>query len=146
MARVIAGIVGVVALVAIVLVVVNPFGETEEEKALTAVCSAKADIQTKVDELKMITPASFTTQGVQDAVSAIGDDLRTIQDSLPTLTDDARTQVKAANDKFRSQFVSLASQIARSITAEDAAAQLKTAFADLADSYKQAYDSVQCPD
>lgn len=145
MGRVVFAIVGVVAVVAIVLVVVNPFAESEQDKALTAVCSAKADIQKQVDSLKTLTPATFTTQQVQDAVKAIGDDLSTIQDNLPTVTEQSRSQITTANQRFRAEFLNVAGQVARSITAKDAAAQLKSSFADLASAYQQAYQSVKCP-
>lgn len=133
-----------VALVAMAALALSACGESKEEKALTAVCTAKADIQAQVDDLKMLTPGTFTTTKVQDGVQAIGDDLRTIQDNLPTLSDSARQQVKSANETFRSEFASVGVEIAKTISAEDAAAQLKQSFADLAAAYEQAFASVQC--
>lgn len=145
MGRIVFAILGVVALVAIVLVIVNPFAESEEEKALTAVCNSKVEIQKQVDSLKSITPATFTTQEVQDSITAIGDELGVIRENIPTLADDVRADVQAANQKFRSSFLSITAQVAKTLSAEDAAAQLKQAFTELATAYGQAFASVKCP-
>ena len=42
-------------------------GESSEEKAQNTVCDAREDISTQVDDLKAITPATFTTDAVSRA-------------------------------------------------------------------------------
>ncbi|MBI5310616.1 MAG: hypothetical protein HZB14_06260 [Actinobacteria bacterium] len=120
-------------------------GESKEEKALNAVCSAKAGIETAVGDLKAITPATFTSQQVQNSIQSIRDDLSTIQENVPALSDSARQQVQTANQQFRSELTAVAAEILKTLSAQDAATKLQQSFTDLAAAYEQAYASVQCP-
>lgn len=41
-------------------------GESDEEKAQTQVCDARADLKTQVDDLAALTPATATAEGVEE--------------------------------------------------------------------------------
>ena len=77
-------------------------GESSEEKAQTTVCDARADISAQVDDLKAITPATFSTDAVSKSLSAIQSDLSDIRGAQSDLSDDRRQQVEDATKTFTS--------------------------------------------
>jgi hypothetical protein len=130
-----------------VLALVLPLGacgDSQEEKAQAAVCSARDDISKQVDELKSLTPATLTTDAVRENVGAIRKDLADIQDARANLSDDRRQEVEAANKTFSSEVRGIAGEALQSISASDAKTQLTAAAQKLADSYKQSFAKVDC--
>jgi hypothetical protein len=130
-----------------VLALVLPLGacgDSQEEKAQAAVCSARDDISKQVDELKSLTPATLTTDAVRENVGAIRKDLADIQDARGNLSDDRRQEVEAANKAFSSEVRGIAGEALQSISASDAKTQLTAAAQKLADSYKQSFAKVDC--
>jgi uncharacterized phage infection (PIP) family protein YhgE len=119
-------------------------GKSEEEKATDQVCSARDDIAKQVDQLKGLTLTTATTDQVRNNLKAIRDDLAKITDARTNLSDKQRTQVEQANDAFRSQVAQIASTVAKSSSIEKASAQLKTAFNDLAASYRNTFGKIDC--
>jgi hypothetical protein len=130
-----------------VVVLVLPFaacGESQEEKAQAAVCDARDDIAKQVDELKSLTPATFTTDALRENVGAIRKDLADIKDARGDLSDERRQQVEAANQAFSSQVEGIAREALKSISASDAKTQLTAAAQQLADSYQQSFAKISC--
>ena len=119
-------------------------GESDEEKAKTDVCDARDDIQANVEELRNLTLGTATLDRIQSNLSAIEDDVRKIADAQGDLSDSDKEQVEKANQAFRSKLQSLAGEVGRSRSLEDAAQQLKSAFASLAETYRQAFTPVNC--
>jgi hypothetical protein len=119
-------------------------GESDEEKAQSKVCDAKADIGNQVDELKSLTPATVTTDAVTENLSAIKTDLQDISDAQSDLSSDRRSEVEAANKAFTSSIQEIASQLGRSLSASDAKAGVVTALNQLAASYQKAFAPVNC--
>jgi hypothetical protein len=119
-------------------------GESSEEKAQTAVCDARDDIAEEVGELKAITPATFTTDDVTESLQSIQSDLSEIRDAQADLSDDRRQQVESANKAFAGQVEDAVTQVARSITAQDAADQVTQALQQLATGYEEAFSRVDC--
>jgi uncharacterized phage infection (PIP) family protein YhgE len=119
-------------------------GQSDEEKATDQVCSARDDIAKQVDQLKGLTLTTATTDQVRNNVKAIRDDLAKIADARANLSDNQRTQVEQANDAFRSELGNIAATVARSTSIEEASAQLKAAFNDLAATYKQTFGQIDC--
>jgi hypothetical protein len=129
--------------VALVALVVG-CGESKSDKALADVCAARDDISKQVDQLKNMTISSATKSQVTDSLQAIRDDLSKIGDARGDLSDDRRQQVDAANTKFASSVRATLLDVGKTTSLEDASTQLKNAFARLADSYKQAFGSIDC--
>lgn len=119
-------------------------GESAQQKAEKQVCSARSDIQKQVNELKALTPGAATADGVKGNLNAIRDDLKKIADAQPQLNDQRKAQVKAANDKFVSEFQSVVSDFGQSLSASGAQAQLQTALHQLAAAYQSAFAKVDC--
>jgi outer membrane murein-binding lipoprotein Lpp len=119
-------------------------GQSEEEKATDQVCSARDDIAKQVDQLKGLTLTTATTEQVRNNVTAIREDLAKIADARADLSDEQRTQVEQANDAFRSEVGNIAATVAKSTSIEEASAQLKAAFNDLAATYTNTFGQIDC--
>jgi hypothetical protein len=119
-------------------------GESQEEKAQTTVCDARADIGKQVDELSSLTAATVTKDAVTPKVDAIKNDLKDISDAQSDLSDDRRSEVEAANKAFASSVDGIASQVLTSLSASDAKAALVTALQQLQTSYEETFAPLNC--
>ena len=129
---------------ALLALVLTACGESSAEKAQNTVCDARDDISQQVDQLKDITPATFSTDEVSKSLSAIRSDLSDIKGAQSELSDDRRKQVESASQAFTSTVESVVKQIGTSVTAQDAASSISSALAQLASSYDQAFSRVDC--
>jgi FlaG/FlaF family flagellin (archaellin) len=119
-------------------------GGSQEDKAKAQVCDARADVRKQVDELSGLTPSTVTIDGVTANLKAIRNDLGKISDAQSDLGDDRRKTVQTANTAFTDQVRAIASNVGRSLSAEDAKAQLTDATAELAAAYKQTLGRIDC--
>jgi hypothetical protein len=119
-------------------------GESDEEKAQSKVCDAKADIGKQVDELKSLTPATVTSDAVKQNLNAIKTDLKDISDAQSDLSSDRRSEAEAATKAFTSSVEGIAGQLGSSLSAADAKAQVVTALNQLAASYQKAFAPLTC--
>ena len=119
-------------------------GESDEEKAQNKVCDARADIGKQVDELKSLTPATVTADGVTQNLDAIKTDLEDISDAQSDLSSDRRSEAEAATKEFTSSVEEIAGQVGSSLSAADAKAQIVTALNQLAASYQKAFAPLTC--
>jgi hypothetical protein len=115
-----------------------------EEKAQNKVCDARDDIAKQVDELKSLTPATVTSDGVTQNLDAIKADLKDISDAQSDLSSDRRSEAEAATKEFSSSVQETASQLGSSLSAADAKAQVVTALDQLAASYQKAFAPLNC--
>jgi hypothetical protein len=119
-------------------------GESDEEKAQTQVCDARADLKKQVDELAALTPATATVDGVKANLTAIRNDLSEIADSQVDLSDDRKQQVESATQEFTSEVRAVAGELGSSLSASGAKAKLQAAGEQLASSYQQAFAQIDC--
>jgi hypothetical protein len=119
-------------------------GQSQEEKATTQVCDARADVAKQVDELRGLTLSTATVDGVTANLKAIRDDVGKIADAQSDLSGARRDQVKAANQAFAEQVRSIAQNVGRSLSIADAETQLKDATTQLASTYKQTLGRIDC--
>lgn len=119
-------------------------GESSQDKAKSQVCDARADISKQVNELKGLTLATATVDGVKKNVQAIQDDLGKITDAQGDLNADRKKQVQAANQAFTEQVKSIASSVGSSLSLSEAGTQLKTVTTQLATSYQQTLGKIDC--
>lgn len=131
-------------LLAVTLVALSGCGESKEEKALTAACTAKDDIGKQVETLKSLTPATFKTETVQSSLNSIYEDLKTINDQIPALKSDVKAQVQSANQEFRSSLSQVAVSLGKSLSLNEGKQDVQDAAAKLASSYQQAFASLNC--
>jgi hypothetical protein len=119
-------------------------GESSEDKAQNTVCDARDDISKQVNELKSITPATFTTDAVSKSLESIRSDLSDMRNAQSELSDDRRQQVESATQEFTGQLGDVVKEVGRSVTAADASSQVTQALQQLAASYEQAFSRVDC--
>lgn len=131
-------------LLAAVLVAISGCGESKEEKALAAACTAKDDIGKQVETLKGLTPATFKTETVQSSLNSIYEDLKTINDQIPALKDDVKSQVQSANEDFRASLSQVAVSLGKSLSLNEGKQDVQDAAEKLATSYQLAFASLNC--
>ena len=119
-------------------------GESDEEKAQTQVCDARADLKQQVDELAALTPATATADGVEENLNAIEDDLNQIKDAQGDLNEERRQEVESATQEFGSEVEAVANDLTSDLSLSGAAAKLQTAGKQLASSYQQTFAQIDC--
>ena len=119
-------------------------GESDEEKAQTQVCDARADLKTQVDDLAALTPATATADGVEENLNAIKDDLKQIKDARGDLSEERKQEVESATQEFNSELESIASGLTTDLSLSGAKAKLQTAGQQLASSYQQTFAQIDC--
>jgi len=112
--------------------------------AQNQVCDARADIQKQVDELSQLTLSTATTDGIDQNLQAIKDDLGKIKDAESDLNADRKQEVQSATQQFTSEVASVAKTVGRSTSINEAVSQLTSAFDDLAQSFKQTLSPINC--
>ena len=119
-------------------------GESDEDKAKSQVCDARADVKTQVDDLNSLTITTASISQIQDGLKAIRDDLKKITDAAggpgPGSEDSGRE---------RQQDLHLAGQktaqdVVGGLGSGDAKAQLQSAVDGLAAAYKSALAPIDC--
>ena len=119
-------------------------GESEEDKATSQVCDARADIQQQVDELSELSITTASVDQVQQNLKAIRDNLKDIADAQGDLAPDCKQQVETATKEFGTQVMTTAQQMVSGLASGDAKSQVQSALDDLAASYKQALAPIDC--
>jgi len=134
----------VVLVVAILALALGACGESDEEKAMNAVCDARDDIAEQVDELKALSPATVTTDAVTQNLDAIRKDLNDMSDARSDLSDDQRSEVETATKAFTDSIRTVAGDLGRSLSASDAKTQVANALQELEASYKKTLEPLDC--
>lgn len=119
-------------------------GKSKEDKAMSDVCSARADIQTQVTKLRGLTISPSSIPAAQASVTAIGDDIAKIRSAQKDLSSQSKAQVQQANQAFETQVKQIASNVASTRSLADAPAQLTAAGNQLAAAYKQTLAQLTC--
>ncbi len=119
-------------------------GESDAEKAQTQVCDARADMQTQIDELAGLTPATATVDGVKKNLNAIKDDLKQIKDAQGNLNEERKQQVTSATQDFTAELQGIASGLTSDLSLSGAKAKLETAGKQLASAYQQTFAQIDC--
>jgi uncharacterized protein YgfB (UPF0149 family) len=136
--------IGLVVVVGVGAYLIFGTGESKADKAMNDVCDARSGISEQVDTLKGLTPATASVDKVKSSLQAILDDLSQIAQARKDLADANREQVQQANQEFAAKVKDLAGTVARSVTAQDAAAQLTQAAQQLASVYQGTYGKIDC--
>jgi protein involved in sex pheromone biosynthesis len=119
-------------------------GDSQADKAQSQVCDARADIQKQVDELRGLTLATATADGVKANLDAIRSDLGKIRNAQGDLNQERKKQVQAANQQFEAQLRSIAQDFGDNLSLAEAGTQVKEAANKLAGSYGQTLAKVDC--
>ena len=120
-------------------------GESEEDKAQSSVCDARADIEKRVDDLAGLTITTASIEQVTNNLEAIRDDLKKIADEQGELEPERRQEVEEAGKRFRSQLeTTVRDLVAGEASGEEAGASLGSALDELAKVFSEAYAPVDC--
>jgi hypothetical protein len=119
-------------------------GESKEDKAMSSVCDARADINKQINHLQSLTISTASLDDVQNSLKAIGDDLTKIKNAQGDLSGSRKQQVQDANAKFSSQIKEIGSSLGGSLSLSNAATQLQSALSQLADAYKTTLGPLDC--
>ncbi len=119
-------------------------GESDEDKAKTQVCDARADLKEQVDELGNLSLANATVDGVKGNLDAIKNDLQTMTDAQGDLDDTRKEEVEQATQQFTSEVNSIVTSLGSTTSLNSAANQLEAAFQELATSYEKTLSKIDC--
>jgi hypothetical protein len=146
MRRTLAGLALVAALTLALGTLAACGGESEEDRALTQVCDARADIGTQVDALRNVTPAMMADGEVGHILETIRTDIQTIRDAREDLSGERRAEANAANEAFATEVRSLGAAVVAGDPPAQAEAQIQASVQQLADSYRDTYGQIDCPE
>lgn len=119
-------------------------GESTQEKAAKSVCAARADIKSRVGTLKTLTPSIATLPQIKTEATAIANDLKQIQGAQGDLEPARREKVQQATATFKRQLEVVVSNLTSSFSLSGARTQLESALKQLATSYTQALEPIEC--
>ena len=119
-------------------------GESDEEKAQTQVCDARADLKKQVDDLAGLTVSTATVDGVEENLNAIEEDLNQIKDAQGDLNEERKQEVESATQEFTSEVEAVANDLTSDLSLSGAQAKLETAGKQLASSYQQTFAQIDC--
>lgn len=126
------------------LVVFFATRQSEEEKALQAVCTSRADIEQRVQSLASTTVTNFTLNGFKENVQGISNDVSTIRANQSKLKPNRKQEIQNANQAFEAAVTSTLKDLGTSLSVSNAQAKLKTAGQQLINSYKDTLAPVDC--
>src|SRR5262245_54687743 len=119
-------------------------GGSQQDKTMSQVCSARADIKKQVDTLSSLTASTVTLDGVKASLQSIRDDLQQIASAQGELTGDRKQAIQQANADFKTTLESVGSTLLKSLSASDAGDQLKSAATELKTGYEKALAPIDC--
>lgn len=134
----------ILVVVALGLIVFFATRQSEEEKALQAVCKSRADIQLRVDELASTTLTNFSVASFKENVEGISNDVSTIRTNSDKLNPNRKQELQQANQEFETTVVSTLKGLGTVNSVSDAQDKLESAGQQLVDSYKQTLAPVDC--
>jgi hypothetical protein len=121
-------------------------GDSKEDKALTQVCDARADIDKQADALRGLTLQQITGGQAADSISAIRADLETIGKAQADLSDERRAEVKEANAAFGAELRTVVGQVVAGGDSAAAQEQFRAAAEKLEATYRETYGRIDCPE
>ena len=127
------------------LVLVGCGGKSKEDKAISQVCSARADISKQVNKLSNLSLSANVGTEVKDALNAIKNDLASMADAHKDLAADRKQEVQTATQDFTNQIASIASDLTSGLTVAEAQTKVQSALTQLGNSYKQTLGTIKCP-
>lgn len=137
-------IAGVPLLLVTLAIPLTGCGESKQEQAAKSVCSARSDIKSRIATLQTLTPSIATLPQVKTEATAIANDLKQIQGAQGDLQPARKQQVQQATQTFEQQLKSVLSNLTTNFSISGAGTQLESALKQLASSYTQALQPIEC--
>jgi hypothetical protein len=117
---------------------------SKQEQAQAQVCTARADIQKQVDALSTMTSGTVTVDGVKSSLKSIGDDVKTITTAQDDLSGERKQQLQQGVSAFKTSVEQVGRTLLKSLSVDDAKTQLQVATDQLATSFKQSLEPIDC--
>ena len=134
-------------LAALSLAACDSAGESQDNKALSTICDARADIHDQIDTLKGIRTGETNGDEAQKAVLDIKGDISSITTAADDLSGDKREDMQNANQEFKQSVGKSLQQLSRgNVSGAQASSQIGNATDDLESSYKETLENVDCGD
>ena len=134
----------IIAVVAIGVIVYFATHTSKQDKALQAVCTARADIKGRVAILASTDVANFSLDSFKANVNGIRSDLQTIKDNQSELKPNRKQQIQQANSQFTSSVTSTLKGLGTSLSINNAQTKLKAAGQQLVAAYQSSLQPVDC--
>ncbi|HME04973.1 MAG TPA: hypothetical protein VKG38_18270 [Solirubrobacteraceae bacterium] len=119
-------------------------GESKEQKAQKTVCSARADIKTRVEHLRTLTPSVQALTELRDDAGAIAADLKKMTEAQKDLSPARRQELQQATSKFEQQATEVFNNLTRSSSTTQLLTALTGALHQLAAAYNDALAPLTC--
>jgi flagellar motility protein MotE (MotC chaperone) len=118
-------------------------GQSKEEKATNAVCDARGEIQSSVNDLASLTAQTGTADQVQTDLTNIRDNLKKIDDNRADLADVRKAQVTTATQEFTAELNRIVDSLS-GLTPANAAQLVRNATTSLKNAYASALAPIDC--
>ncbi|HVP02095.1 MAG TPA: hypothetical protein VMT10_05955 [Solirubrobacteraceae bacterium] len=119
-------------------------GSSKQQKAMAAVCSAKADVVAQLADLQTLAPTVASLPMAAAEVAAITDDLKKIKGSENDLSSDRKQAVQQAMQRFGATGGAALAELLISLRNHPAKTQLTTIGQQVQTSYQQDFAPVKC--
>jgi hypothetical protein len=119
-------------------------GQSKEDKAKKAVCSARSEIKKSVDNLSSLTLTTASVSAIKDNLSSIQTNLTKIVDNEKNLASDRKEKVTSATQAFGQQLKTIASGLTSNLSLSNAAGQVEKAATSLQSAYTSALAPINC--
>jgi hypothetical protein len=126
-------------------------GESSEEKATKAVCSATKEIQTQLKKLETLPISSNFPTEAKASVEAITKSAKKIEESASKLPAARQEEVNAASKAFQTEIVTITTSVASATKSSNletalkqAGPQIKASLSKLSSDYKKAFEALKC--
>ena len=115
-----------------------------QDRAVSQVCSARADIQTQVQTLTSLTADTATAATVTSALTAIQADLQKMTAAQPDLAPERKQQVQDATTAFSTELKEIVRQAVAGLAKSDARTQATNAAESLKSAVKASLEPIDC--
>lgn len=126
-------------------------GESSEEKATKAVCSATKEIQTQLKKLETLPLSSNFPAEAQASVEAITKSVKKIEESASKLPAARKEEINAANKAFQTEIITITKSVTSVTKASNLEAalkqaepQIKASLSKVSSDYKKAFEALKC--
>ncbi|HEX4186351.1 MAG TPA: hypothetical protein VHY83_00515 [Solirubrobacteraceae bacterium] len=133
-----------IVLVAVATLALSGCGESAQAKAAKQVCAVRSDISQQIRTLNGLSLSSSSANAAKASFEAIGRDVTRLKALTPKLDPSRMRAVEAATHEFVTRVGAIATALGSKLSAANAAAQFKSALAQLAEAYNQTLASLSC--
>lgn len=133
-----------VAVIVLGLIIFFATRTSPEQKALEAVCGARANIETRVNNISQTTIENFTLDAFKEDIEGIRRDVQTISENEEKVKPDRRKNLETANAAFKNELLTTLKTLGTSLSLKNAEIKLTNAAEQLVESYRENLEPIDC--